>query len=215
MKTLGVILSAGIGARFKDKTPKQYHYLGNHEVISYVIDALKESDKIDDIVVVCGDEFYRAEVSKKYNVETILGGDTRNKSVKNAILYAREKNVYDKILFFDSARPNQNKDYINECVQKLEEYDCVITTQYITDSLCKFDDCQINRKDYFLVQTPECFLLKNLDKFDENSDYTAIVQQLPKTSKIYCNYNLPNNIKITYENDIEIAKVIMKDKLWI
>ena len=213
MKTIGVVLSAGVGARFKNDLPKQYHILNGKTVISYVIDTLRKSSQVDDILVMCGDEYYCQKVAKEYDVKTLIGGATRNMTVKNALNYITESGEYNKVLFLDSARPNQKVDYIDGCVELLDEYDCVITTQYITDSLGSYKESFVDRKEYYLIQTPECFKVEALKDFDENSTCTAIVQQLDETSKIYCNYNLLNNIKITYENDIALASIIMKDNL--
>lgn len=213
MKTIGVVLSAGVGARFKNNLPKQYHILNGKAVISYVIDTLKASEKVDDILVMCGDEYYCEKIAEEYDVKTLVGGASRNMTVKNALDYIIGSGDYNKVLFLDSARPNQKVEYIDGCVDLLDEYDSVITTQYITDSLGSYNENYVDRKEYFLIQTPECFKVDVLKDFDESSNCTAIVQQLDENAKIYCNYNLPNNIKITYENDIALASIIMKDNL--
>ena len=57
-------------------------------MIFYVIEAFKKSKSVDDLIVVLDkEEFERGRIQTDYNVKTILGGATRNKSLKNAINY--------------------------------------------------------------------------------------------------------------------------------
>lgn len=210
MSSIAVILSAGIGARFGDDLPKQYHKINGKMVISYVIESLKIS-RVDEIIVACSNEYFSDLIKKEFGIKTILGGKTRNITISNALKYITENTKHSKVLFCDSARPNLNPDYINECIDKLDEFDSVITTQKITDSLGSFEEINLDRSQYFLIQTPECFRVKSLKNFNINSNCTAIVQQLNKSCKIYNNFNLPNNIKITYAKDLLIAENIFKE----
>lgn len=208
MKTIGVILASGIGNRFGSDVPKQFYKVDDKMIISFVVESLKNS-RIDDIVVVCGNEYYRSMIEEMYNLKAILGGNTRNESVNNALEYSR-KNGFDNIIFCDSVRPNLKSEYVNECIDLLNDYDAVITTQKITDSLGSIGKVNLNRENYFLIQTPECFKIKALDNFDINSSCTAIVQQLDESCKVYNNFNLKNNIKITYKEDIRVLKSILE-----
>ena len=212
MSSLGVVLSAGVGNRFHDSLPKQYHKINGKRVVGYVIDEMKKSN-LDEIIVMCGNDEFCQLISKEFNVKTLIGGLDRNETVYNAIEYARKNYTKtDNILFFDSARPNITKNYINDCIEKLESYDCVITTQKITDSLGNLNNEVLNRENYYLIQTPECFKLFALDNFDKNFNGTAIVQQIDRKSKIYKNFDCKNNIKITYPTDIKMASIILEDK---
>ena len=211
MNSIGVILSAGIGSRFQNKLPKQYHLINDKMVIEYVVDALKASN-LDDVIIMCGDKEFCDMISNKFHAKTLLGGKSRNETVLNALNFIRKhySNV-DNVLFFDSARPNIKPNYINECLEKLKEFDCVITTQKITDSIGCVSGDVLNRENFFFFFSPECFKLSTLENFDKNDNSTAIFQQLDKKFKIYKNFNCANNIKITYPLDIEIAKAILKE----
>lgn len=208
MSSIAVVLSAGVGARFGTDFPKQYHEINGRMIITYVIDALQAS-QIDEIIVVCGNTHFAKLVTDKFNLKTIIGGNTRNISIKNALDYVNNYTKHDKILFCDSARPNLNAAYINDCLKKLDAFDSVITTQKITDSLGKSNKIALNREDYFLIQTPECFKVPALKNFKLNSKATAIVQQLARHKSIYYNFNLKNNIKITYQEDLKLAAALM------
>lgn len=211
MSSIAVVLSAGVGTRFGNDLPKQYHKVNNKMIIAYVVEALKESN-IDEIIVACSNTYFCKLIETELGLKTIIGGDTRNITIHNSLKYIRENTKHSKVLFFDSARPNITPQYINECISKLDDYDSVITTQKITDSLGSFENIDLDRTKYMLIQTPECFKIEALDNFDINSTCTAIVQQLDKNAKIYYNFNLLNNIKITYAGDLKIASIILEDK---
>lgn len=210
MSSIAVVLAAGVGTRFGADLPKQYNKINGKMVISYVIEALKKT-KINEIIVVCGNEYYAQRVANWFGIKTIVGGKARNISVKNALDYIYQNTKHEKVVFCDSARPNLDPEFVDDCIDKLDEYDSVITAQHITDSLGHNNKINLNREDYFLIQTPECFKLSVLKNFDVKSETTAIVQQLGDDKKVYCNFGLKNNIKITYKDDLEIASILLKE----
>lgn len=208
---IAVVLAGGVGSRYGGDMPKQYCMLNNKEVISFAIDEAKKSEKIDRIIVVC-DGKYQDRIAKQYGVEVCDGGATRNMSVDNALQYIR-KNKYDckKIIFLDSARPLIKSSLINEYMDKLDEFDCVITGQKIVDSLGKYGSRYVNREDYYLIQTPEACKFDLLcSSFDRDSDKTAICQLMPDNSTLYVSFKMKNNMKITYMGDIDYIKQFME-----
>ena len=208
---IAVVLAGGGGSRYGGDMPKQYCMLNNKEVISFAIDEAKKSEKIDRIIVVC-DGKYQDRIAKQYGVEVCDGGATRNMSVDNALQYIR-KNKYDckKIIFLDSARPLIKSSLINEYMDKLDEFDCVITGQKIVDSLGKYGSRYVNREDYYLIQTPEACKFDLLcSSFDRDSDKTAICQLMPDNSTLYVSFKMKNNMKITYMGDIDYIKQFME-----
>ena len=203
MLNIGVVLAGGVGQRYASSVPKQYHKLAGREVISYAINALKNSQTIDAIIVVC-DKNYQDRIIDEYNVEVCNGGDTRNKTVKNAIDYILKRYVdCSNVIFIDSARPLCRAVDIDICIKALNDYDIVITGQKITDSLGSYSERNLNRENYYLVQTPEAFRFKILkDNFDVKSNCTALYQQIPVNKSLYVYFGIRNNIKITYPGDI-------------
>lgn len=200
---IGVVLAGGRGNRYGSNVPKQYLQLANHEVINYAINALKNSNVIDVIVVAC-DKQYQERIRKQYDVEVSDGGDTRNITVQNTLDYINKNytNV-KKIIFVDSARPLCRGVDVVECIKALDHNDSVITGQKITDSLGSYTCRNLNREDYYLVQTPEAFRYDVINhNFDINSTCTALYQQIPEDSSLYVYFGMKNNMKITYPGDI-------------
>ena len=69
----------------------------------------------------------------------------------------------------------------------------------------------VDRDNYRLIQTPEAFRMQLLEKFDKESQATAIVKQFEGNNIFYCE-ELLNNLKITYQKDLKIAKALLEEK---
>ena len=206
-----VILSGGNGTRFGDDTPKQYHFLANKEVIAYSIEASLRSDATNNTIVVAGIE-YHERLMKTYSVQCVESGSTRNISLKNSLDYIHAMfPSCEKIFINEAARPFINSNIVNDYFRYLDEYDAVITTQRITDSLGRDDGAVIDRDEYFLIQAPEAFKFNVLYRyFSAESRITATVQQLPIDRKVLKYYDFRNNLKITYKDDLLYAEQIMR-----
>lgn len=91
----GIILAGGIGARFGSSVPKQYMKLNGREIISYSIDAFRESRLGENFILVCNEAEFKAQnIARKYGVTCIQGGTTRNESIDNGLKYV--KNIIPK-----------------------------------------------------------------------------------------------------------------------
>lgn len=213
MRNIAIILSAGSGQRFNDNLPKQYHMIDEKMVVEYVIDEVKKSRLIDDIVFVANNFYLPKSLCEQYGMRFVEGGNTRSISIANGLDFIKENypNV-EKVIVFDSARPFVKSYLISEYMDLLDEYDGVITTCAITDSLGDYENNNINRDNYYLIQAPEAFKFHVIyEYFDRNSTITSMVQQLPVGSNIYQFFDFPNNMKITYHDDLAIAKILMSN----
>ena len=208
---ISLILSGGSGTRMGSDLPKQYQLLAEKEVIAYTIDALKSSLFVNEVVVVAANE-YIEKIADRYDVYTVTGGDTRNASLGNGLEYiAKNFPMCEKVFINEAARPFITTKLVDEYFDLLDQYEAVITTQPITDSLGKEGEAVTDRSQYYLIQAPEAFRFKSLyEHFNAESPITATVQQLPSQSKIYRNFVFRNNIKITYPEDLILAEQLMR-----
>lgn len=212
---VGIILAGGIGARFDGDKPKQYYEINGREMIWYSINAFKNSKKTDVIVVVLNEEeFLSKRIEKKYEVLTVVGGPTRNKSFKNALDYIKEHfPECEKIVENNAACPMVTVDVIDKYFDILDKYDYVQTTSKITDALGCYKDKNVNRDDYFLIQSPDGYKFKKLyESFDENNPNGHPAVQLPNDCVGYNYFDFGTNIKVTYADDLIIVGEIMKNK---
>ncbi len=212
MKSIGIILAGGIGSRFGADKPKQYCTIFGKEMIWYSIDAFEKAKNIDDfIVVVDANEMQSGRLAEQYNVKLVQGGDTRNKSLKNALDYINEHYPNcEKIIENNAACPMITPKLIDEFMDLLEEYDFVNTAYKITDALGSYKDRIANREDFYLIQAPDAYRFKLLYKyFDENSPLCHPAHQLPLESKEYRYFDYNDNYKVTYPEDITIVEMMM------
>ena len=207
---ISMILSGGVGSRFGSDIPKQYNLLCNKEILSYSVEAIKNSVENQEIIVLC-DNSYSERISAQYNVICAECGNSRNSSLKNGLDYIM--NNYpecDKVFITEAARPFLTSRIVDEYFKLLDEYDAVITAQHITDSLGRKNESVTLRDEYYLIQAPEAFRFDLLyNSFRSDSDITATVQQLPANRNVKEYYDFKYNMKITYPEDIIIAEQLM------
>lgn len=213
MANIGVILAGGIGTRFDSNIPKQYMKLNGQEVIAYSISAFKRSTQIDSfVVVVDAQEFESKNIENKYEVICIRGGETRNQSLYNAIIYIRE-NIPEcrKVLFHEAARPFIKPEILDIYFNELDYCDAIITAAKITDSIGNYNQWYVDRKEFYLIQAPEAFDFNIISKhFLPNSNITATIQQLPSNIRLKKYFDFKNNLKITFPEDLFLAEQLIK-----
>lgn len=206
-----LILSAGISVRFGRALPKQYTLLNGKEVVSYSIDAMKQAKNVDAIVCLLDNE-HEQDLRKKYDIDSTIGGASRNESLRNGIEYIKKKYPKcEKLFINEAARPFLTAKTVEEYFCKLDQYDGVITAQYLTDSLGQYNEAVTDRTAYYLIQAPEAFRFELLTKhFKADSPITATGQQLPPEANVFRNFDFRYNLKITYPEDLLIAETLMR-----
>lgn len=211
-KNIIMITAGGIGQRFGASIPKQYLTLNGRSIISYVIEACKKS-RLADAVLVVSDPKYHKELTQIYGVDVAASGGKLNETKRNGFDYIKSNSSCEKLVVVESVRPSLETDVIDQIFDQLDKYDAVACARKITDSLGSYEKWVINREDYYTLNPPEGFRFALLDKyFDSDSIYTESIQQLPDTSNIYLNFNVPYFDKITYPEDLLRIEAIMKWK---
>jgi len=107
-KIWGIVAAAGVGARMGGATPKQYLQLRGRRVIDHALAAVCASAVSGVIVGLrAGDEYWRAQPFAHAKVTVSRGGDTRARTVLNALrqLRAGRAAADDWALVHDAARP--------------------------------------------------------------------------------------------------------------
>jgi 2-C-methyl-D-erythritol 4-phosphate cytidylyltransferase len=210
------ILANGTGERFASNIPKQFHRINGKMVIEYVIDSIIESGCADKIIIstdVSANSIYIADVCNKYGIDIIDGGDTRNRTLKKVIDYIADTYTCSKLIVCDAVRPMITPGLISLYFDYLNDNTAVVTAQKITDSLGCYSVRQINREDYYLMQSPEGFDFGTLAaSFDSESKLTEVTQQLPDDSKIKLYFGFNNNIKLTYPADLKYLEALIKSR---
>tara|TARA_Y100001970_G_C13909984_1_gene688003 strand:- start:101 stop:766 length:666 start_codon:yes stop_codon:yes gene_type:complete len=217
MTNIAIILAGGSGNRFKNTTPKQFLYLNDRRVIDYSISTFKNHQDIDDIIIVCHQQWLK-KMESEYSYKIVCGGKTRQESSLIGLKACPTKT--SNVLIHDAARPFISNRLISKSINLLEKYEAINISKKATDTTVIVKDHLIDsipdRSNIFCSQTPQSFKYKTIlkaHKLSSDIDSTDDIQ-LVKNIGVEC-YNLKNDldsIKITHEYDLKVASVILLKK---
>lgn len=213
VKNITIIMSGGVGHRFGADRPKQYTMLNGRCVIDYVIDAAKASKLTDKVVVVmdpsCID--YSEEL-KNSGFDFALNGKERLDSLNSAFEYIKAHYPEcERIIILDAVAPFVTGELIDDYLDKLTDYDTVITCQKITGALGNYDFDPLDREKYYMTQSPESFRFKVITKyFTTTFPSQELAWQMPRETKKYLNFDFKNNLKLTYDFQAKYAEYLME-----
>jgi len=210
-KNIIMITAGGVGERFGSSVPKQYIEVNGRQVISYVIEACRQS-KLADAILVVAHPNYHIELTTAYGVDVAASGPELNVTKRNGLDYIREHSSCEKLVVVDAVRPGVESKVLDRFFTTLDTYDAVACARKITDSLGRYGEWVVNREEYYTLSAPEGFDFSLIDKhFKADSPLTESIQQLPPTSKVYLDFDVPYYDKLTYPEDlVRIQSVLDK-----
>ena len=214
MSTVAIIVAAGKGNRAGGKVPKQWRTIGGKLVVDWSIDAFKNHDLFDNVIVVLppNKSFHRNDVI------TCAGGHSRSLSVYNGLIAAKNLSP-DKVLIHDVARPAVSEDIITNIILAINEETGAAPGLPISDAIWKVSDGEIektlDRNFIFRAQTPQGFpYSKILEAHEERSDQMAFddVELAKKYGlKVILKTGHRDNMKITTPEDfLKMSKILVK-----
>jgi 2-C-methyl-D-erythritol 4-phosphate cytidylyltransferase len=220
LNNIAIILGAGNGTRMKTKDSKLLLKIGGKTVIERSVDAFLSSSDIDEVIVTVREQDLEtfSDLLTDERVTFVIGGDTRQQSVRNAVETIDECGL---LAIHDGARPLISSDAIDDTVRAAKEYSAAATGVYVEDTIKVVDKDGFvvntpNRSTLFAVQTPQIFdfeLYKSALEFAEKNgrDFTDDCQLAEyygkKVKMVTGDYT---NIKITTPEDIDFAESILK-----
>jgi 2-C-methyl-D-erythritol 4-phosphate cytidylyltransferase len=230
---VAIILSAGLGLRFKKNTnnpPKQLAKVAGKTLLEHTLEKFEKNEKINEIILVVNQDSKKIqekiikENDFKKVKKIILGGTTRQESSRNGIFACDVKRT-EKILIHDVTRPLVSNEIINKIVTALDVYKAVTVAIHLTDTLLKVNKNSFiidipKRSQFMREQTPQGFDYKIIKKahrlaikenFNEITDDCGLIKRY-KLSNIFVIQGEEENIKITYPNDIHIADKLFQIK---
>ena len=217
MEKTALIVAGGSGQRLGEKTPKQFLLIKSKPILMHTIEKFSHLDKI--IVVISKN--YTNEwmnLCKLHNFKVdhklVEGGGNRFESVKNGLQHI---NHTDVVLIHDGVRPLISKKTINNLIEKVATNKGVLPVLPISESIRKVNQNSsnsLNRKNYFIAQTPQCFMFKEIleaynQKYkDEFTDDASVFEAIG--GKIITIEGEKANIKITYPVDLNLAENLVR-----
>ncbi len=215
-----IIVAGGTGSRMEQVLPKQFILLNNEPIIIKTINCFLKYNPTINIIISVHKNFktYLEELLKAnniINVKITLGGTTRFQSVKNGLKLITDTLAI--VAIHDAARPFVSLQTIKNCFEtatlKGNAIPCISLNESIREVKIK-KNTAVNRANYKIIQTPQCFLVSKLKKaFNQpyNPLFTddATVLESIKEPIFLVEGNI-ENIKITNPHDLLIANAFLK-----
>ena len=223
-KIWAVIPAAGSGSRFSKTELKQYQMIQGKTVLEHTVSRLNDLPLSGYVLAISEDD----SVAKTLNLAQpdkahfCVGGAERVHSVLNALTYLSQFASPDDLVFVhDAARPCVTQDCLNHLVNTAIQENCsAILAIPVRDTL-KLVEQENNIKktvsrDYlWQAQTPQISKLGILKHAIEKAlqdgititDEASALEYVGETVKVV--QGRSDNIKITYSDDLELAKLIL------
>jgi len=220
MNYYAIIVAGGSGQRMKSSIPKQFLELDGRPILMHTLEKFYSAKSSIDLIVVLPQSHHGTWITlcKKHNFNlphTICeGGESRFQSVKNGLALCTEESI---IAVHDGVRPLVTPDFILSIYKEAETKKAVIPVCPVVESIRKVkgdSSVALDRIDYYMVQTPQCFassLLHKAYKQSEKSVFTddaSVVEYLGE--KVHLFEGEVNNIKITTPKDLLLAEALLK-----
>lgn len=217
MKINAIIPAGGTSSRF-GATNKLLEKIDGKMVIEYTINAF-DNHEIDEIIV-CANisimEVLKETFRNNSKIKIIEGGETRQQSVFNGLNYSE----CDYVLIHDGARPMISKELVNLAIDMVKDKKALTVATKTIDTIKEVEAGKIiktiDRSKLYNTQTPQAFeynLILNAHKklLGENfTDDAGMLEKLGTT--VYILDGSYKNIKITTQNDCDIAKIYLKQE---
>lgn len=215
-----IITAGGIGKRMGNELPKQFLLLKGKPVLLHTLERFHDADKTAQIFITLPKDWlsHWDDLIHQYNCSIphtiISGGKERYDSINNALKEAKGK----IIAVHDGVRPLVSIETINRCIQSAEEKGSGVPCLPIKESVRKRiygDSIAVDRKDYIIVQTPQCFSSEIIRKAYELPFHSSITDDASLVEEAGYKINLvkgnEENIKLTMPSDLLIAEFLLGD----
>lgn len=174
--THAIIVAAGKGERSGLKLPKQYQPINGKPMVRHSAEQLLVHNRITKlwIVIGAGQEALLAQAMDGltgYGI--VIGGNTRQQSVFNALLNIKQSQNCNKVLIHDAARPFLDQNMIDQLCDALETNEGAIPALPVIDTTIESSGDHLgktlDRDQLRHVQTPQAFHFDKLIAAHKNN----------------------------------------------
>lgn len=223
---VAILPSAGLGERFNSDKPKQYSLIDSKTVMEFSLEPLLDFSECLGICIPVSenDSYWKSlDIANNPKISFIEGGETRLSSVQLAVNYWKSSSLdYMNILIHDSVRPCVRSSDIRAMLESfsISGDQGAILSSPVTDTLKEVYEIDgyikrtIDRKNLWKVFTPQIFEKRVLEESFNNlkeeqnfTDESGMVEE--SFGKIKTYNGAPDNIKITFSEDMNLAKSIL------
>lgn len=214
MNKFSLIITAGGTSSRYGNTNKLLEKINDKTVIEETVTKFIDFDEIDEIIISANISIIPIlqEIFNNPKIKIIEGGNTRQKSVYNALQVI--KNEY--VLIHDGARPLIRKDTIAYVLEAVVDKNAVTVMTKTTDTIKEVDiDGRIlrtiDRSKLYNTQTPQAFrtdIIKQAHEKLKDGNFTDDCSMLEELGiPVYIVNGSYTNIKITIKSDLDFAKL--------
>lgn len=229
MKNILLLMMGGSGTRFGADIPKQYVEIDGVPVFAYILEKYSKMKEIDEVVAVSHRDwtgFVREWASKLEiyaKLHIVTGGDTRSASVLNGLVeasaFADDKDV---VLIHDATHPYVDVQGTIDVIKAARECGGATLAQYQYDTVYRKNandmlEEVIPREVVAAGASPEAFLFGDIyriyrDTPEEQFEIMTSAEAIALANDIKMKVIKANiiNLKITYQEDMEIFKKLAK-----
>jgi len=211
-----LIVAGGSGTRMQAECPKQYIPLHGKPIIRHTIEKLMPFGDVYCVIGQGHEDFYHQAVDGLDLPPPIIGGNTRQDSVRRGLQAIADFNP-EYVLIHDAARPCFDPQNIHNLIQALKPDRGVTLAMPVTESLQRADGQAVDRYNLWVLQTPQGFpypmIVAAHDKAARQgitaTDDTALLRSNDggQIDYIPCGRH---NVKITTQDDLKMAEKLMQ-----
>ncbi|WP_336041159.1 2-C-methyl-D-erythritol 4-phosphate cytidylyltransferase [Acinetobacter dispersus] len=226
-KLWAVVPAAGSGSRFSKTELKQYQYIQDHTVLEHTVNRLNSLDLAGCVLAIGEQDNFAKTLSfqHKDKLHFCIGGTERVHSVLNALIYL--SNIADEndwVLVHDAARPCVTVDCLISLVESAQHSNqSAILAIPVRDTLKHVVsqnqiEKTVSRESLWQAQTPQMARLHVLKSAIEQAlaDHTVITDEASALEHVNELVKVvqgrSDNIKITYADDLELARLILQSQ---
>ena len=228
-KVFAIITAGGIGSRMNLEVPKQFYEVDGKPIVFYTLNKKKKSKDIDEICLVYlkGYKKYFEDLIKKERLTKVKilveGGETNQLSIFNGLVgingVAKDDDI---IMIHDGIRPLVDNDVIETnlevCKEKGNAVTVVSSNEAMLYSENKLYSSQSLNRDFIMrTQTPHSMRYKEMMELVERTISKGITNSvaictmlIEDNQKVYFSKGSNINFKVTYPEDIDIFRALLK-----
>jgi len=228
MIVTAIVPAAGGGSRFGGLVRKQFIVLDGLPILSHTLRSLAASDALAAMIVVVppGEESRGRDAVRAARVdietEVVSGGQERQDSVYNGL--QRAKPDTDLVLIHDGVRPFVSREVILAAIGAASEWGAAVTAVPVTDTIKRVDSAGLvvdtpERGHLWAAQTPQVFRYSLLIQAHRAvrgqgivaTDDAVLVERMGVKAKVVSGSS--ENLKITSEDDLPLAELILRRRM--
>ncbi|OAQ39577.1 2-C-methyl-D-erythritol 4-phosphate cytidylyltransferase [Pedobacter psychrophilus] len=215
-----IIVAGGSGSRMSSDIPKQFLKANGLPILMHTINTFHLNKYQPQIILVLAnaDEKLWHDLIEEYSFKVphqiVFGGEQRFYSVKNGLEKIKEENAI--IAIHDAVRPLVSQNTISNCFETAVTKGNAIAAIPSKDSIRKLTNGKteaLDRKEIYLVQTPQTFQHPQLKKAYQQNYQDLFTDDASVVENAGFDINLEKgdefNFKITFKEDLIIAETLL------